>query len=1034
VKQGLAPFQARAIVRTEIQSCIVNYLPCLRIGEEKRWLFIVFGYDMIYNGSEMKRRYGRCLMETLHGFNLLIDKGIPEIEATARLYRHAATGAELLSIECDEENKVFGITFKTPSPNSTGVPHIMEHSVLCGSKRYRTKDPFAVLLKGSLQTFLNAFTFPDKTCYPVASQNYADLRNLIDVYMDAVFHPLLTPQIFEQEGWHYELDNIEDPLTIKGVVYNEMKGYYSSPDSILGDYSQFSLFPGNEYRFESGGDPAAIPHLTYEQFMNFHQTYYHPGNSFIYFYGNDDPEERLKLMNGYLKGYGPLERTFEIGLQPLLDKQERIERAYAGGSEDSHGRGGMMTMNWLLPETADAAMNIALRMLEYILIGMPASPLRKALIDSGLGEDIAGTGLETEIRQMFFSTGLRGINPDNTDRVEELIESTLASLVEKGIGTATIEAAVNTIEFRFRENNSGVRFPRGLGLMLRSLTTWLYGGDPMALLAFEEPLAAVKSAIREDGRYFEKLIDRYFISNRHRTTLLLRQDSGLARKEEEAEAARLAQIKSTMDHGRLKEVIRATESLRQMQEAPDDPVAVAAIPRMHLKDIDRNTKDIPTEIMESAGCRVLYHDIPTANIAYLDLCFDLHTLPERLLPYMPLFGRALTEMGTDTEDFVSLSQRINSKTGGITSRIFTSAVMNEKSGAVWLVLRSKAMLDNVRELISILSNIIGGLSLDNRERFRQMVMDEKARREALLVPAGHEVVNIRLAAAYDESAWAAEQMSGISGIFFLRRLLNAVDTSWEDVLADLTEIKDTLFRQRAIICNVTMSDQGWKGFKPILGDFLAGIASQDAERMEWKRPGFGNNEGLIIPSQVNYVGKAASLYELGYTLDGSIDVIRKYLRTAWLWDRVRLQGGAYGCFAFFDIPSGVLSLISYRDPNLMQTLQTYDETAAHLRNIMMSKDDLERTIIGAIGERDTYRLPDVRGYEALLYFLTGRDIQFRQRLREETMTATLDDLRSFGNVISAMKESGRITVLGSEDAIGDAIREHPGMLEPVKVL
>ncbi len=995
---------------------------------------IVFGYNMVYNGSELKRRYGRCLMDRLHGFNLLMDKEISEIEATARLYRHAATGAQLLSIECDEENKVFGITFRTPPPNSAGVPHIMEHSVLCGSKKYRTKDPFAVLLKGSLQTFLNAFTFPDKTCYPVASQNYADLRNLIDVYMDAVFHPLLTPQIFQQEGWHYELNNIEDPLAIKGVVYNEMKGYYSSPDSILGDYSQFSLFPENEYRFEPGGDPAAIPHLTYEQFMSFHRRYYHPGNSFIYFYGDDDPEERLKLMNDYFKEYGPLERTFEIGLQPLLDKPERIERVYAGGSEDSPGRGSMMTMNWLLPETADAATNIALRMLEYILVGMPASPLRKALIDSGLGEDIAGTGLEAEIRQMFFSTGLKGMNPDNADGVEELIKNTLASLVEKGIEPATIEAAVNTVEFRFRENNSGVRFPRGLGLMLRSLTTWLYGGDPTALLAFEGPLATVKAAIEKESRYFERLIERYFINNRHRTTLLLRPDPGLARREEEAEAARLAQIKSEMTHERLKEIIRATESLRQMQEAPDDPVAVAAIPRVHLHDVDRKTKDIPTEIMELAGCRVLYHNIPTANIAYLDLCFDLHTLPAHLLPYVPLFGRALTEMGTDTEDFVSLSQRINSKTGGIASHIFTSAVMNEKSGAVWLVLRSKAMLDNGRELISILSNIIAGLSLDNRERFRQMVMDEKARREALLVPAGHEVVHLRLAAAYDESAWAAEQMSGISSIFFLRRLLNAVDTSWEDVLADLTEIKDRLFRQGAIICNVTMSGQGWDGFEPILEDFLAGIASKGVRHMEWKRPELGNNEGLIIPSQVNYVGKAASLYQLGYALDGSIDVIRKYLRTAWLWDRVRLLGGAYGCFAFFNIPSGVLSLISYRDPNLMQTLQVYDETAAHLRTIMMSKDDLERTIIGAIGERDAYRLPDARGYEALLYFLTGRDIQFRQRLREETMATTLDDLRSFGNVMSAMKESGRITVLGSEDAIGDVIREHPGMLEPIKVL
>ncbi|MDD3925360.1 MAG: insulinase family protein, partial [bacterium] len=936
-------------------------------------------------------------METLHGFNLIMDKTIPEIEARTRLYRHAATGARLLSVECDEENKVFGITFRTPPPDSTGVPHIMEHSVLCGSQKYRTKDPFAVLLKGSLQTFLNAFTFPDKTCYPVASQNYTDLRNLIDVYMDAVFHPLLTPQTLQQEGWHYELEDIEDPLTIKGVVYNEMKGYYSSPDSVLGDYSQFSLFPGNEYRHSPGGEPKVIPQLTYDQFMNFHRTYYHPGNAFIYFYGDDDPEERLKLMNGYLQEYGHLEIASEIGLQALMNKPERFERAYAGGEAAALGRGGMMTVNWLLPETADAATNIGLRMLEYILIGMPASPLRKALIDSGLGEDIAGTGLETEIRQMFFSTGLKGMNLDDADKVEELIINTLAALSDKGIDPATTEAAVNTIEFRFRENNTGVKFPRGLGLMLRSLTTWLYGGDPTALLAFEAPLADVKAGIKADGRYFEKLIERYFLNNGHRTTLLLRPDPDLAGREEAAEAARLAEIKAGLDQRSLKEIVEATGSLRQMQEKPDDPVTIAAIPRLHLSDIDRTTKDIPAELIDLAGCRVLYHDIPTSNIVYLDICFDLHNLPERLLPYVPLFGRALTEMGTEREDFVALSQRINGKTGGITPRLLTSAVMHEKNGAVWLVLRSKTMIDKGRELTAILTDIIGGLCLDNRDRFKQMVMDEKARREASLIPAGHEVVNLRLTAAYDESTWAAEQMSGISSIFFLRRLQEMTDSAWGEVLANLEEIRSTLFRRGAMMCNVTVSRRDWETFAPVMGDFLESISPEAGTHVEWSRSMPGINEGLIIPAQVNYVGKAASLYDLGYTLDGSVDVIRKYLRTTWLWDKVRLQGGAYGCFAFFDIPSGVLSLISYRDPNLMQTLQAYDETPAHLQSIVMSADDLERTVIGAIGERDAYRLPDARGYESLQYFLSGRTIQLRQRLREETLTATIDDFKSFGN-------------------------------------
>jgi Zn-dependent M16 (insulinase) family peptidase len=472
-------------------------------------------------------------MKTIHGFQLFRDQDISELNTRAKLFRHLKTGAELLSLENDDENKVFGITFRTPPTDATGVAHILEHSVLCGSRKYPVKEPFVELLKGSLKTFLNAFTYPDRTCYPVASQNLQDFYNLIDIYLDAVFYPRITPHIFQQEGWHYELENPDDPLIFKGVVFNEMKGVFSSPDRMLTEYSQHSLFPDTTYGLQSGGDPQHIPELTYEQFKIFHHTYYHPSNARIFFYGDSPAEDRLRLLNDYLEDFEPLEIDAAVPLQPRFDQPKHIDRFYAVSQDADIHKKDMVTVNWLLTETTDPETNLALHVLEHILIGTPASPLRKALIDSGLGEDLAGVGLEDELRQMFFSTGLKGINVQTASQVETLILQTLTHLAEEGIDLPTIEAALNTIEFRLRENNAGT-FPRGLLLMLRSLATWLYDGDPLALLAFEAPLTTIKARLANDGTYFQDLICQHFLQNPHRTTVVLQSDPDLGEREEAA--------------------------------------------------------------------------------------------------------------------------------------------------------------------------------------------------------------------------------------------------------------------------------------------------------------------------------------------------------------------------------------------------------------------------------------------------------------------------------------------------------------------
>jgi len=972
-------------------------------------------------------------MKIIHGFQLQREQSIRELKTHARFYRHAKTGAELLSLSNEDENKVFGITFRTPPADSTGVAHILEHSVLCGSRKYPVKEPFVELLKGSLQTFLNAFTYPDKTCYPVASQNLQDFYNLVDVYLDAVFYPRLTPFVFQQEGWHYELENPDSPLSYKGVVFNEMKGAYSSPDNVISEKSLQSLFPDNPYGFDSGGNPKHIPDLTFEQFLNFHRKYYHPSNTRIYFYGDDTPEERLRLVNAYLMDFDAIKIDSAIEIQALLEKPRRIVHPFMVGKEENASAKGMMTLNWLMSETTDPKTNFSLRMLEYILMGMPASPLRKALIDSGLGEDIAGEGLGSELRQIYFSTGLKGIEIENSDAIESLIMETLTTLAEKGIDPRTVEAATNTIEFKLRENNAG-HFPQGLNLMLRSLTTWLYDSDPLALLAFEAPLGKIKSDVQQNSALFQEMIYRFFLNNPHRTTLILKPDPILREREEAAEKDRLAKARADMSPGQLGDVADNTIKLKRLQETPDAPEALATIPVLKLADLEKTNKTIPLERLDRQGTPILFHDLFTNGIAYLDLGFNIHTLPEKYLPYVPLFGRALVEMGTEKEDFVTLTQRISRKTGGIRPQSLISAVKNTRQSAAWLFLRAKAMVNQTGSLMDILRDVLLTVRLDNKERFLQMVLEEKARAEQKLVPAGHQVVNLRLRAHFGEAHWAAEQMGGISHLFFLRELIGMIEKNWVDVLAVLEKMHQLLVNRRAMIFNITLDKKNWPGFERQIHQALGAMPDPPVSVTDWSTKSPPLVEGMAIPSQVNYVGKGANLFEFGYRFNGSALVITRYLRNSYLWDRIRVQGGAYGAFCLFDRLSGVLTFVSYRDPSLMKTIEVFDSTAAFLRDLTLDDQELSKSIIGAIGDLDAHMLPDTKGYTSLLRYLSHDTTAARRQLRDEVLATGKDDFRAFGVLLEEVKRRGVVKVLGSPDAIDTAASDRPGWLNVLKVL
>lgn len=973
-------------------------------------------------------------MTAIPDFELLAERDIAELNTRARLYRHRKTGAQVLSLENDDENKVFGITFATPPTDSTGVPHIMEHAVLCGSRKYPVKEPFVELMKGSLQTFLNAMTYSDKTCYPVASQNVQDFYNLIDVYLDAVFYPNITPQTLQQEGWHYELDDPDAPLTFKGVVFNEMKGAYSDPDNYLNRQVEHSLFPDNAYGVDSGGDPAVIPDLTYEQFKRFHETYYHPSNALIFFYGDDDPAERLRIIQSYLDDFDPIQVDAAIPLQAPFDAPRRLTFGYDAGEEGADGKKTMVTVNWALDEVTDVEATLALSILDYILIGTPASPLRKALIDSGLGEDLAGVGLELDTRQSYFSTGLKGVSLADADKVESLILSTLSSLAQDGIEPEMIEAAVNTVEFQLRENNTGP-YPRGLLLMLRALRPWLHGGDPLAALAFEAPLAAIKQKLADDPAFFEGLITRRFLQNPHRTTVILRPDPETKQRREAAERERLAAARAAMSDDALRRVIEETRQLKRAQETPDSPEALATIPALKLEDLDRENKIIPLDVSDSHGCQVLFHDLFTNGIVYLDLGFNLRTLPQEALPYVPLFGRALLEMGTETEDYVKLAQRIGRKTGGIQATSFASAVHNSDQAAAWSVLRGKATVEQAGELFDIVRDVLLTARLDDQARFRQLVLEEKASLESSLLYQGHLVVRSRLQSRLNEGDWVGEQFGGVSYLLFLRRLAERVDNDWPAVRDTLEDIRRRLINRQAMAANVTLDETNWLQVRPRLDALLAGLPGTEPQLHTWTWNSDAANEGLTIPAQVNYVGKGADLYTLGYYRHGSIIPIINYLRTTWLWERVRVHGGAYGGFCAFDWRSGAFAFLSYRDPNLLETIDVYDQTGAFLRQLELGRDELVKSVIGAIAMLDAYQLPDAKGYTSFQRYLVGETDAMRQQLRDEVLATTPEHFKQFADVLDRLSAKGLVVVMGSQDAIeaANAARQN-AWLKITKVL
>ncbi|XP_009339454.2 presequence protease 1, chloroplastic/mitochondrial-like [Pyrus x bretschneideri] len=975
------------------------------------------------------------------GFEKVSEEFIGECKSKALLFRHKKTGAQVISVSNDDENKVFGIVFRTPPNDSTGIPHILEHSVLCGSRKYPLKEPFVELLKGSLNTFLNAFTYPDRTCYPVASTNTKDFYNLVDVYLDAVFFPKCVEDVrtFQQEGWHYELNDPSDDISYKGVVFNEMKGVYSQPDNILGRTAQQALFPDNTYAVDSGGDPTVIPKLTFDEFKEFHRKYYHPSNARIWFYGDDDPTERLRILSEYLDMFDASSSPNESRIQPqkLFSEPIRISEKYPAGEGGDLRKKNMVCLNWLLADKPlDLETELTLGFLDHLMLGTPASPLRKILLESGLGEAIVGGGVDDDLLQPLFSIGLKGVSEDDIQKVEEVVMSTLKKLAEEGFYTEAVEASMNTIEFSLRENNTG-SFPRGLSLMLRSMGKWIYDLDPFEPLKYEKPLLALKARIDAEGSkaVFSPLIKKFILDNPHRVVVEMQPDPEKASRDEEAEKEILHKVKSCMTEEDLAELACATQELRRRQETPDPSEALKSVPSLSLQDIPKEPTCIPTEVGDVNGVKVLRHDLFTNDVLYTEVVFNMSSLKQELLPLVPLFCQSLLEMGTKDLSFVQLNQLIGRKTGGISVYPMTSSVRGKEDPCSHIIVRGKAMAGRADDLFHLFNCVLQEVQFTDQQRFKQFVSQSKARMENRLRGSGHGIVAARMDAKLNTAGWISEQMGGVSYLEFLQALEEKVDQDWDGISSSLEEIRKSLLSRQGCIVNVTAEGKNLTNSEKFVSKFLDLLPnSSPVATATWNAQLPSANEAIVIPTQVNYIGKAGNVYDTGYQLSGSAHVISKFINNTWLWDRVRVSGGAYGGFCDFDNHSGVFSFLSYRDPNLLKTLDVYDGTGDFLRQLEIDEETLTKSIIGTIGDVDSYQLPDAKGYSSLLRYLLGITEEERKIRRAEILSTSLKDFKEFANAIDAVKDKGVVVAVASPDDVDAAQKERNDFFQVKKAL
>lgn len=952
----------------------------------------------------------------IHGFKLIEEKEIKEINSIARILLHEKSGARLLSLQNDDENKVFSITFRTPPTDSTGLPHILEHCVLCGSRKFPTKDPFVELAKGSLNTYLNAMTFSDKTMYPIASTNEKDFINLMDVYLDAVFYPNIYkhPEILMQEGWHYDLENEEDELTYKGVVYNEMKGAFSSPESILFRKIQETLLPNTPYGVESGGDPEYIPDLTYEDFIAFHKKYYHPSNSYIHLYGNGDLKEQLKFIDSkYLSAFDRQNIDSSIPLESSFEKIEEIDIYYPISKEEKEQGKTYLSLNYVIDKSTNPETYLAFQILEYLLLETPAAPLKKALLDAQIGKDVFGS-FDTSILQSTFSIIVKNGDRDKKELFQKVVYDTLKQLVKEGIDKKLIEAAVNSKEFSLREADSR-GYPKGIIYAIKSLSTWLYDKHPLANLEYESILEKIKESF--NSPYFEDLIEKYILNNTHGTMLILNPKKDLSEEKAYKVKQKLSDYKSKLSKDEIKELVSQTKKLRERQISPDNPEDIEKIPMLSLEDINKESEKLPQVERDEEGIRVLFHPLFTNKITYLNLYFDLKTIEQDLIPYAGMLVGILGKISTEKYNYADLSNEINIHTGGISLYADTFGINGSPTDyESKFILKTKSLTKKLPQLLELITQIITSTTFDDEKRILEIIREMKSRMEMTLYNQGHMVAYNRLAAYYSEKGAYAELLKGFSFYQFVVDIEEQFEAKKDEVITNLKRAADQIFNLNNLMVGLTSYEEEYDEFKKNFPILTGRLNKKEVEKQNYSFKLSSKNEGLMTQSDVQYVAKGYNFLELGYSYSGSLQVLKTIIGLDYLWNKVRVQGGAYGAFINFS-RTGNMFFASYRDPNLKKTLDAYDATAKYMDRFDGTKRDMTKYIIGTISKLDYPLSPSMKGEKAVSCYISKITWEDVQKERNEILNTKKEDIKSYKEMMEKLAEQDYICVMGSRDVI-----------------
>ena len=951
-------------------------------------------------------------------YELIISEQIEEVGSKAYLLQHKKTRARVVVLENEDDNKVFDIGFRTPPTDSTGVPHIIEHTVLCGSKKFPVKDPFAEMDKGSLNTFLNAMTYPDKTVYPVASVNDKDFRNLMDVYLDAVFFPNIYKEekIFRQEGWHYEMEDVDGELTYNGVVFNEMKGAFSAPDEYFEKLIQETLFPDTTYGVVSGGDPAVIPDLTRENYLDFHRRYYHPSNSYLYLYGKMDFEEKLNWIDEeYLSKFDYLEVDSRVRMQEGFTGMREAEGFYPiPAGEDTEGKT-YLGYAGVCGTTLDPNLYQAFQVLEYALVEAVGAPVKEALVKAGIGTEIDGSYNEPFL-QPYFSISAKNARDDQREDFIKTIRETLTELAENGINKRSLKAALNAMEFQFREADFG-RFPKGLMYGLGIYDSWLYDDrKPFIHLHLNDTFKYLREQIDTD--YFENLIRTYLLDNPHSVFVTLRPKPGMATEIDETEKNRLKTYLDSLSSEEKEAIVRETKELKKYQEEPSTPEEMATIPMLGREDIGKNARPIRFEERTIDDAKTIFNDVFTNGISYIKFSFDITDM-EPYAHYIGLMADVLGAMDTDTHDKLELSNELLLHAGGY--NVVTTSYINDSKGDLTerIELGTKVLFDETKTMMGLLDEIVQQTHLSDTERLKEIIAERRSARQAALPAAGHNTAVNRVTSYFRDSARWGEELKGLSYYDFLCEIDDNFDKYKDNLVEVLSWLRDVIFTRERLLVNVITTEEGYAVFEKAAPDFIGGLperSDRPAPEILYEIRPIPKNEGIMTAGNVQYVARAGNFKERGVDYRGSFRVLKTILSYEYLWNEVRVKGGAYGVMCAFS-HTGNGFLVSYRDPHLRETVDVYKSVSDYLRGFDVEERDMVKFIIGTVRSMDAPLTPRAEGTRSFEHYMNGVTNERLQKTRDEVLSTTKEDIRKTADMIDAILADEYICVVGNEDRV-----------------